>query len=319
MGDREETSRWPGSEVEKRRHGGSGPGHARADAADGCDRGEIVAWYPVVVHHLEAGIPLHERIRRSAVSARTTLGWSRDELALRSGTSHTTIARFERDASGIALGTAGRILDALGARVELDPPILSTRIEQRDAAHASCVEFVRRRLARSGFVVATEVEIGNERGRGWIDVLAFHPASGALFLDEVKSELRDVGALQRQIGWYEREVWRAAASLGWRGRVLVRAVTVLFTAANDAAVRSNAGLYGSAFPLRAADLQRLLDDPGSIADRPARALALIDPLSRRRVWLRPTMSDGRRSPPPYADYADFMRHLRTREGRPKAR
>jgi hypothetical protein len=40
-----------------------------------------------------------------------------------------------------------------------------------------------------------------------------------------------------------------------------------------------------------------------------RGLALIDPSSRRRAWLIRTRLDGRRSPAPFADYADAARRL----------
>jgi hypothetical protein len=40
-----------------------------------------------------------------------------------------------------------------------------------------------------------------------------------------------------------------------------------------------------------------------------RGLALIDPTSRRRDWLLPSRSDGRRTRAPYMDYADAARRL----------
>ena len=261
--------------------------------------------------------PLHDRMRSTARAARLAIGWSKLELARRAGCSATTVARLERDADRIALGTAGRILDVLGARVVIDPPRVGARIEQHDAAHACCIDHLDRRLEMLGFLVQTEVEIGDGRTRGWIDLLAFHPNAALLVLDETKTELRDAGALQRQVAWYERESWRAAARFGWRPRTLVSCVTALFTSANDAAVQVNAGFYASVFPVRANELGRMLDYPEQVDRRPGRALALIDPRSTRRRWLRPTISDGRRSPPPYADYADFMRQLRAgRRGRP---
>ena len=35
-------------------------------------------------------------------------------------------------------------------------------------------------------------------------------------VDELKTELDGLGALQRQIGWYENDAWTAARRLGWR-------------------------------------------------------------------------------------------------------
>jgi hypothetical protein len=40
-----------------------------------------------------------------------------------------------------------------------------------------------------------------------------------------------------------------------------------------------------------------------------RGLAVVDPTSKRRDWLRATRVDGRRSPAPFRDYGDAARRL----------
>jgi len=52
---------------------------------------------------------------------------------------------------------------------------------------------------------------------------------------------------------------------------------------------------------------------GLAASAVGRAVAMIDPLSKRNVWLRSMRVDGRRSKAPYSDYADFMRAIGVRE------
>ena len=47
-----------------------------------------------------------------------------------------------------------------------------------------------------------------------MDLLAWHPATGLLLVIEVKTELHDLGANERQLNWYEREAWAAARRLG---------------------------------------------------------------------------------------------------------
>ena len=64
---------------------------------------------------------------------------------------------------------------------------------------------IARRLERSNWNVATEVEVGGDRSRGWIDLLAFRPATGLLLVVEVKTEIHDLGQIDRALGWYERE------------------------------------------------------------------------------------------------------------------
>jgi hypothetical protein len=132
-------------------------------------------------------------------------------------------------------------------------------------------------------------------------------------LIELKTEIRDLGAIQRSIGWYEREAFAAARSLGWRPVHFASALILLETDENDAAVKINREMLRQWLPTRAATLANWLVDPAGNA--PARGLAMIDPASQRRAWLRSTRVDGRRSAARYLNYADFMRQTRTRERR----
>jgi transcriptional regulator with XRE-family HTH domain len=252
-----------------------------------------------------------EALARAVVSIRTALGWSQMDLALRAGMSQSTISRLERgQATDVTIGTAWRVLEAMGARPSLtvEPPYLGDRARQRDAAHARCTSHVGRRLERSGWLVAREVEVGGGRSRGWIDVLAFHPPTGLLLVIEVKTELHDLGQVERTLGWYEREAWAAARRRGWRPRRVCSGLLLLATEANEERLRSNREAIDSSFPVRAGELRDVIG--GSQVGSSGRALALIDPRSKRRLWLRPTRLDGRRSAAPYADYAGFMRLAR---------
>jgi hypothetical protein len=76
---------------------------------------------------------------------------------------------------------------------------------------------------------------------------------------------------------------------------------------NDVRIQANKESLREAFPARAAELARWLATPGET--KPRSALATIDPRSRRMDWLRPTTSDGRRSPAPYRDYRDAAERL----------
>ena len=241
---------------------------------------------------------------------RAAIGWSKAELARRAGMSQSMISRLERgQATDVTIGAAWRVLEAMGARPSLtvEPPYLGDRARQRDAAHARCTSHVGRRLERSGWLVAREVEVGGGRSRGWIDVLAFHPPTGLLLVIEVKTELHDLGQVERTLGWYEREAWAAARRLGWRPRRVYSTLLLLATEANEQRLRSNREAIDTGFPARAGDLGNVIS--GSQVGPPGRALAMIDLRSKRRIWLRPTKLDGRRSPAPYHDYAGFMRTI----------
>ena len=198
----------------------------------------------------------------------------------------------------------------LGIRVEFDAHTLGMagRREQRDLVHATCSAYVARRLARDGWQTRLEVEIGTGRYRGWIDVLAFRPADQSLFIAEVKTEILDLGAIQRALTWYEREAWKAARQLGWHARQATAALLVLATGENDARVSVNRAALKASFPTTGRQLQEWV---GSIrSSSPPAAIAMINPRSRRADWLISTRSDGRRSDAPFADYRDAARRLK---------
>jgi transcriptional regulator with XRE-family HTH domain len=243
---------------------------------------------------------------------RRSIGWSQRELAARAGVSQGLVSAIENGRlATITFATATRLLEAMGARLIVDvaPPFLGDRQLQRDPAHVRCVTHVARRLGKAGWQVATEVEIGGDRSRGWIDILAFHPVTRLVLVVEIKTEIRDLGAIEQTLGWYERESWAAARRRGWRPSQSVGALIVLATTANDERFRQNRDALAYGFPMRARELSTLVST-GVVSSGPRRAVAMIDPGSLRADWLRRSGLDGRRSPAPYDDYADFMRRRR---------
>jgi hypothetical protein len=221
--------------------------------------------------------------------------------------------------SDLTFSRAERLFEAMGARlvITVDAPFLGDRQRQREPAHSRCSAHVVSRLRRAGWQVATEVEVGGDRSRGWIDLLAFHPVTGWLLVIEIKTEIHDLGAIERSLGWYEREARRAAQRLGWYPKRSIGCLLLLATTANDVRLSANRESFGIGFPARARDLAGIVD----AGDKPAsdgRAVAMIDPLSKRTGWLRPLRLDGRHSVAPYADYAAFIRAVGSRSRRPRA-
>lgn len=254
-------------------------------------------------------------VGRTVRSLRDTLGWSQRELAARAGVSQAWVCLVENGrAEGLTFESAARLLQAMGARlvVSVDKPFLGDRERQHEPAHARCSAHVASRLRHVGWEVATEVEIGGDRSRGWIDVLAWHPVTRWLLVIEIKTEIHDLGAIERALGWYERDAWAAARRHDWHPRRTVGCLLVLATDVNDVRAHANRVPLSEGFPLRATELGRLVageisvDEASSSEPRQRRGLAMIDPLSRRGAWLRSLRIDGRRSPAPHADYADFM-------------
>jgi transcriptional regulator with XRE-family HTH domain len=251
----------------------------------------------------------YDRVQRfgaSVQAVRVALGLSQRSLATRIGRSQVYVSLVERGrVAGLSITDAESICRALGATLVLgiDAPVLIAGPRQRDAAHARCVAYVTRRLTRDGWIVRREVQIGSPTRPGWIDLLAFHPESRVLMVIEVKTELIDLGGLERQLGWYSREARRAGKALGWDPVALVTAALVLATSVNDERIRENAAGIQQAFPRRWRELMRTVR--GGDVGR-GWGIALIDPQSRVRDWCRPTLLDGRRSQAPYRRVADFL-------------
>lgn len=207
-------------------------------------------------------------IGRVIAEARKRARWTQRELSRRSGVSQPEICRIERGRSpGVRLVTVDRLLSVPGVRYRIDFDLPGAPIRQRDLVHAWGLGALRRRSGRMTFEVLGEVEIGGDRSRGWIDLLGYRSSDRLLVLGEFKSDLLDVGELERQVGWYEREVIGAAKRRGWHPRRVLTVAFLLASEANDAAVRANSVLLGQAFPGRAKDLglRSLETSPDTVA------------------------------------------------------
>lgn len=259
--------------------------------------------------------PLERELRTALARAirgtRRATGWSQDQLGRRAKLSGSVVGKAERAEGDLTIGTTAALLEALGieAAWDLRAPFLADRRRQLEPAHARCVAYAQRRLERSGWETRREAEIAHGRSHGWIDLLAFESRSGALVVNEMKTEIEDLGRIERTIGWYERAAWQVARDQGWRPRFVVACLLLLDTERNHERIRANREALAVGFPVRASALATWLCEPILPWRPPARALALIDPLSRRAGWLRASPSDGRRTRAAYEDYADFMRHI----------
>jgi transcriptional regulator with XRE-family HTH domain len=233
--------------------------------------------------------------------------WTQEALGHRARVSRSMIGAVEGGWANPSLGVLERIAGALGAELVLDLRLATVigRADRADAAHARCVAAARRALERHGFICAVECEIVDGRLRGWIDLLAFDPVSSLLLVVEVKTELRDLGGLLRQVGWYQRTAGAIAQRRGWHVRRTVAVVVFLATDANDASLVANREAITASFPIRGRAARDLLTG-SAVTPGSGWALSMIDPRRRRdSVWAASRL-DGRRTPAPYRSYADFM-------------
>lgn len=270
-------------------------------------------------HDLRLDDPLLPRTLATLIrDARTLIGWSQEELAARARTSQSRISRFERGVvPDLDIATLSRVLDALGLRgaVVVTDHHLDDRRRQVDPVHAALVARLSRQLRRLGWTVATEVPIGREQPRGWIDLVAWRTEDGSGLVTEVKGDLRDVGGLLRQIRFYSTTANSAMRSLGWRPGHITTLVLAADSAEVHASLRAHAHLLRPVAPGTAESMSHWLATPG--APTPAPTICLADHASRRSDVLLRSPLDGRRSEPAYmgyADAADAVRRQRRRNG-----
>jgi transcriptional regulator with XRE-family HTH domain len=250
-------------------------------------------------------------VAAAVLEARRARRWSQRRLARAAGVSQSLVSAIERCAlPDLPIATAVRVLRALDTPFDLRLATPLAIRPVRDAAHARCVAYTARRLEGHGFLTETEVEIGGPGWTGSIDVLAYHAPSHILLVIDDKTEMLDLGALDRQLARYERAAWDAARALGWRPRSVTGVALVLATDANDRRMATERAWFDREFTVRHRELMQLVDAPRDPPARGRRGLAMIDPRTRRRAWLLPTWLDHRRRPAPYADRSAFLAGLR---------
>jgi transcriptional regulator with XRE-family HTH domain len=246
--------------------------------------------------------PLRISFARLCRDTRVMLDITQAELAAAVGVSRAYVASIESGRANPSLVVVERIAEALGLELQLNgrAPVAFNSPTQRDAVHAWCSGYAGRRLG--GFLeVRREVTIVRGRTRGWIDLLAYDPRRRLLLVVEIKTWIDDLGSIERQLDWYEREAPSIARGFGWRPVHTIGWVLALASADVDEALRRNRDAVERAFPGRARDLARVLAGDDEL---PGRGIALMDPRSRRRNWLIPSRIDGRRTAAPYLGMAD---------------
>ncbi len=250
--------------------------------------------------------PIRVTFGRACLDIRLRLGLSLEQVAPAAGITPSYLARIERGFANPTVDTVQRVSDALGLQLFLDvrPPVfLGSPPPMRDFVHARCSAYVDRRLRAEGWSTVREVAVVDGRYRGWIDMLAFDPANNMLLIIEIKTRLDDIGALERQLGWYERLAPDLARERGWSVQLIRSVLLLLASEEVERALHANRDVLGFAFPRR--------DDILQPTEVLGRGLALIDPRRRRRDWRLRSRLDGRRSVAPYRDYADAATRLGT--------
>lgn len=258
-----------------------------------------------------AGGSVAASVARTIREARALVGWSQRELASRAGVSQATVWRAETGAAAsLDMIVVGKLFAALALRslLEIDDFRLDDRRRQQDVLHALVNGRSARRHEGNGWLTALEVMIGSDVPHGWIDLLAFREADRALLVQETKTDIPDMGGLQRSLAYYERSALAVARGLGWHATSVTVLAVVLDTGAVARRLADNRDLVARAFPAPVRPTAAWLADPDCSRPR-GWTLATCDPGARSAAWLRPTTLGSRRTAPVYRDYADAAERL----------
>jgi transcriptional regulator with XRE-family HTH domain len=206
---------------------------------------------------------------------------TQQELADAVGVSRSHVAGIETGRVDPSLDLVWSIADRLGLDLQLlGRPPLALEPRRGDLVHARCSAYVDRRLQGHGWSIARELEVIAGRAHGWIDLLAFDPRSRTLVIVEIKTRLDDIGGVERQIAWYEREALGLARSLRWLPERTVAWLLLLASDEVERQISLHRDLLRRSFQDRAPAMRVVILD-GAAQARP-RGPALIDPTSRRR-------------------------------------
>ena len=118
-----------------------------------------------------------------------------------------------------------------------------------DAGHAALQDAFAQLLSAAGWLVRAEVTFSRYGERGSIDLLAFHPATGALLIVEIKTIIADLQGLLRPIDVKVRLAREVARTLGWDARVIVPCLVIAEDSTARRRLASHEALF-SRFDLR---------------------------------------------------------------------
>ena len=194
--------------------------------------------------------------------------WTQAELGRRGGVSQSVVSRIERGGAGQqTVETLIRLVMALGARLRLSILAHGEDLDRLlDAGHAAIVKRVAELLRGLGWEVVPEATFNVYGERGSIDLLAFHPATGALLVIEVKSVVPDIQATLAGIDRKARLAVTVAKARGWRVRTVSRWLVLPDDRTARRRVETHAATFRAALPAGTVDLRRWARQPaGPIA------------------------------------------------------
>jgi transcriptional regulator with XRE-family HTH domain len=190
-------------------------------------------------------------------------GWSQQRLADEAHVPRWVVSAAERgEADRLGFDRLAQIVRALGAYLSVRILFEGEALDRlRDQRHAAVVERMVARLLDVGWELATEVSFSVYGERGSIDILAWHPTTGALLVIEVKSVVPDVGGMLMTLDRKVRLAPDLARARGWEPTSVSRLLVLPEHRTSRRRIEEHAGTFRSAFPQRNREVGRWLSTP----------------------------------------------------------
>jgi transcriptional regulator with XRE-family HTH domain len=194
--------------------------------------------------------------------------WTQARLASEARVSRARIIRLEGGhAAASDLGDIAAVVAALGGYLSVRVLFQGEGLDRlRDRRHAALVDRLVRMLLAAGWVVEPEVSFNVYGERGAVDILAFHPPTGALLVIEVKTVVPDVGGMLATLDRKTRLAADIARDRGWEASTVSRVLVVLDGSTTRRRIDEHAATFDAALPSRTVAVRRWLRAPvGPIA------------------------------------------------------
>ncbi len=201
--------------------------------------------------------------------------WTQQELGDKCGLTQGAISKIERGlADHFTVQVLARVVAALGARIYFRVLWQGEALDRLlDADHAAIVERVAKYLQARGWEVVPEATFSIYGERGSIDILAFHPATGALLVIEVKSVVPDVQATLAGVDRKARLAEEVARDRGWRVTSVSRWLVVPGDKTSRRRIARHEATFRAALPGRTVEMRRWSSDPSG----PVAGIVFVSP------------------------------------------
>lgn len=211
-------------------------------------------------------------------------GWTQARLAEAAEVSRGLVMRLEAGRCAAAdLGDVARVVSVLGGYLSVRVLYRGEGLDRlRDRRHAALVERLIRVFRAAGWIVEPEVSFSIYGERGSIDILGFHPGTGALLIIEVKTVVPDLGGMLATLDRKVRLAREIVRERGWKVRHVSRLLVLPEDRTARRRVSEHTRTFEAALPSRNVDVRRWIQAPSG----PMAGLLFLPNVAQRKPRAR---------------------------------